>query len=161
MLRAGRVSEKLLLESAGGSAGRVRDSQITRKSQLISELEGTTAEATEVAQAMREGQINVRILGRKSFTRAYRASGEKGPVSGVVAFQEGDTIYLRKGSRSLASDAVHEGVHALDDLRGARMTEYQGEVRAYFAERRFQRATGRPLQFPDSRDVYRHISENY
>ncbi len=159
--RPGVGPRQSILASRGGRVRRVLDSDIRRKSQLIRALDGTTPEAIEIAQAIRNGNINVRILRNNGFARAFRAAGGTGSIHNVAAFQQGKSIILRRGSASLVSDAVHEGVHALDELRGFVGTDFQWEKRAYFAERRFQRATGRPLDFPNWRDIYIYIRNNY
>jgi RHS repeat-associated protein len=141
--------------------GGLPENEITRTSDIIKGLKGTTKDAKEIARAIQRGEIKVRILERSKFTKTFRKAGGKTPIRQVTAFNVADTIYLRKGSPTLLSDVIHEGTHALDDLRGYRGTSWQWEKRAYFAERRFQLATGRPVTFPNWRDVYRHIRKNY
>ena len=63
------------------------------------------------------------------------------------------------------SDAVHEGTHALDFLKGLPAAT-AGDVislekRAYFYERQYQAATGGPVDFPSIADMLKHIADNY
>lgn len=83
----------------------------------------------------------------------------------MVAFAVGNQIYLRRGSGSLVSDAVHEGTHALDWLRGfPDVTDadiLSLEKRAFFFERQFQRATTGTSEFTTIEEMLKFIFENY
>jgi hypothetical protein len=157
--KAAKVREAVA--KGGGLAKDLAESAITRKSQLIRALKGTTPEATEIANAIEKGDIQVRILGEDSFVKWYKKLGGKKDPKFIEAFQDGDTIFLRRGSDNIVSKTVHEGVHALDELRGFQGTDIQWELRARFAERRFQMATDRPVDFPNARDIYKFVRKAY
>ena len=64
-----------------------------------------------------------------------------------MAFAQGNEVYLRTDSPTMLSDVVHEGTHALDYLSGLDVSQRKLELRAYWQEREFQKATGAPLGF--------------
>ncbi|MCM3625209.1 hypothetical protein M4D70_23600 [Brevibacillus borstelensis] len=126
------------------------------KNNIIKALEGTTTQSTKIAQAIKNGDIKVSILGDELFDRYF---GEE------LALAVGDKIYLRKSSGSLLSETVHEGTHALDfrnmyGFEGTK-TEWQWEKRAWFYERQFQKATGGKVEFEKIEDMLMHIYLNY
>lgn len=76
-----------------------------------------------------------------------------------LRFALGDNIYLNRKSASLLSDSVHEGTHALDFLDDVPYEQW--EKRAYMAERQFQKASGRRVDFESIDDMDRFIQGNY
>jgi hypothetical protein len=107
---------------------------------LLEGLSGTTPQASKIASAIEEGGLKVNLLGDELFEKAFRKKGGTGDSG--VAFAIGESLYLRKSSASILSDAVHEGTHGLDYLRGFAGGTYQWEKRAFFFERQFQLWTG-------------------
>ncbi|MCA9164764.1 MAG: hypothetical protein KDA62_17355 [Planctomycetales bacterium] len=160
--------EKLrkVVEIPKGKIGTVpRVDPSTGKFQLADTLLGTTEQANRIGRAIKKGDIGTNLLGDELFAKAYRLYGGQGVADDVVAFAVGNQMYLRRGSESLASDAVHEGTHALDWLRGfPDVTDadiLSLEKRAFFFERQFQRATTGTSEFSTIEEMLKFIFENY
>ena len=125
---------------------------------LISELEGVTKISNDVADALKKSIIKINVLGDKLFEN-YLGVDKK-----VKAMQIGNQLYLRNSSLSIHSDLVHEGNHALEYLAGVPaeiVGGWEGEIRAYKAEREFQIRTNRPLEFVNEDDIKVHVWMNY
>jgi RHS repeat-associated protein len=127
------------------------------KVDIIKDLASGTSQSKRIAEAMRNGDIGVNILGDELFENAYRYFGGKGNPKNVAAFARAEQTYLRKTSTNIFRDAVHEGTHALDYLQGIVATE----KRAYYFERSFQIFKNRLSEFDDLRDILRHIERWY
>jgi hypothetical protein len=112
--------------------------------ELVEGLLGTTEQAERIAKAIQSGDIKVFPLGAKSFQTLYEY---KGGHRSPMAFAQGNEVYLRTDSPTMLSDLVHEGTHALDYLSGLDVSQRKLELRAYWQEREFQKATGAPLGF--------------
>jgi RHS repeat-associated protein len=128
------------------------------KETLIKELTGTTEQANRIIGRIGSGDVGVNILGDDLFAKAYKLKGGTGNAS---AFAWADQIYLRKSSASIFGETVHEGTHTLDYLGGFQGNVWQWENRAWFYERQFQKATGRPLDFQNVNDMLNYIKKTY
>lgn len=129
----------------------------TRES-LIKELHGYTEISTMIAEGLKNHDIHLNVLGDKLFEE-YLGYDKK-----TVAVTIGKQIYLRGSSASIISDLVHEGTHVLDILAGINIKNirtWPGEIRAYKAEREFQKKTNRKLDFKTEDDLYVHVWQNY
>ena len=117
---------------------------------LVEGLRGTTRQAERVAEAVASFKINLCLLTGEHVDGEYMAKGGQGSPT---AFAYGDTLYLRADSPTLLADLVHEGTHALDYLAGFPKNKRLMELRAYYYDREFQKATNMPLQFDTLLDV--------
>ena len=125
---------------------------------IISSLDGVTDKSTEIANALKNKEIGLNVLGDELIERYY------GYDLDTVAFQEGKQIYVRSSSSSLISDVVHEGTHAIDfsqDISQKIISSRAGEYKAYSAERLFQIEAGMPVDFMSEDDMLVHIWSNY
>ena len=66
-------------------------------------------------------------------------------------------IYLQQSSPSLLSDAVHEGVHALDYLKSLSIDE----TSSFSGEMLYQIASGTLPKFANEQEIIVHIWRNY
>ena len=125
---------------------------------IISSLDGVTDKSAEIANALKNKEIGLNVLGDELIERYY------GYDLDTVAFQEGKQIYVRSSSSSLISDVVHEGTHAIDfsqDISQKIISSRAGEYKAYSAERLFQIEAGMPVDFMSEDDMLVHIWSNY
>ena len=123
---------------------------------MLGQLDGVTTQSTKVADAIRNGEIKVSVLGDELFDRYFGSS---------QAMAQGNKIYLRRESEYLFSESVHEGTHVLDYLDGFGMggskTVWQWEKRAWFYERQYQKASGGNVEFDNVNDMLFNIYRNY
>lgn len=152
----------MYFESGKISAAKIGSTNQTAQSftreEIIDSLDGVTEKSTEIANAIRNKDIGMNVLGDEWFERYL------GCTSDTVAMQIGDQIYVRGSSSSLISDVVHEGTHAMDYLSGideSIISSRIGETTAYTAERLFQIESGMPVQFVNEDDMMIHIWGNY
>ena len=111
---------------------------------LVSALRGTTRQADRIASAIEARLIRVEILSTAAFYKRYRLlDGQRS----AQAFAYCSLVYLRANSPTIVSDLVHEGTHAMDCLSGRDRSRRMLELRAYWYERQFQKATGTRVQF--------------
>ena len=125
---------------------------------IIKTLEGVTEQSTDIANGLKSGEIKLNVLGDDLFETYLGVSSD------TVAMQVGNQIYVRGGSSTLLSDIVHEGTHALDYVDGLDeiiISSWSGEIRAYSAERLFQKQSGMLLDFLSEEDMLVHIWRNY
>ncbi|MDE6950230.1 MAG: hypothetical protein K2P64_04850, partial [Lachnospiraceae bacterium] len=128
------------------------------KEDIINSLDGVTNKSTEIANALKNKEIGLNVLGDELIEKYY------GYDLNTVAFQEGKQIYVRSSSSSLISDVVHEGTHAIDfsqDISQKIISSRVGEYKAYSAERLFQVEAGMPVEFMSEEDMLVHIWNNY
>lgn len=125
---------------------------------LIKEIDGHTDISTKIAKELTNHNIHINVLGDKLFEE-YLGYDEK-----TVAVTIGKQIYLRRSSASIICDLIHEGKHVLDYLSGININNirsWDGEIRAYRAEREFQISTKRKLDFENDDDLLVHVWKNY
>ena len=107
---------------------------------------------------IRNKKIKINVLGDRLFEDYLGVSSD------TLAVAVGDQIYLRRSSSSILSEIVHEGTHALDFINKIDVnviSSWTGETRAYSAERKFQIASGGPVDFEKEEDMMTHIMKNY
>lgn len=78
----------------------------------------------------------------------------------VLAQQVGNQIYVRRGSRSMFSNLVHEGTHVLNYTNGFGIngaSRWSWEKRAYFYERQYQIATESKVDYSTIDDMLVYI----
>ena len=90
---------------------------------------------------MKSRDLKINVLGKELYEQVVPVDA----VNSVACFERG-YLHLRRDSKTLLSDIVHEGTHAID------MKEYYGydflksrwswEKRAFFYERQFQISMG-------------------
>ncbi|MBU5473134.1 pre-toxin TG domain-containing protein [Roseburia sp. MSJ-14] len=139
-----------------GSINEIKQS-FTRED-IITSLDGVTNKSTEIANAIRNKDIGINVLGDELFEKYLGCSSD------TVAMQVGEQIYVRSSSVSLFSDIVHEGTHAIDYYNGIDeniIASWTGETTAYNAERLFQIESGMSVQFESEEDMMVHIWSNY
>lgn len=150
---ATKGSSKISNEGFQNSSG----NNFTRE-QLIDFLEGKTSQSSEIADKIRKGEIKLSVLGDELFERAFGVNRD------VVGIAIDNKIYLRRTSSTIHSDMVHEGIHALDFLKGMpyeKISSWDGEIRAYTAEHHFQKAAGLAVQFTNEDEIKVHVWKNY
>ena len=128
------------------------------REQLIDFLDGKTAQSSEIAIKIRNGEIKLSVLGDELFERAFGVNQD------VVGIAIDDKIYLRRNSGTIYSDIVHEGTHAMDYLNGLpydRISSWEGEIKAYTAEHHFQKASGLAVEFANEDEIKVHVWSNY
>jgi hypothetical protein len=155
IIREARLVESI---SAAKQAGLSSNPNFLSKNLLIDQLTGTTEQANRIARGIASGDIRVNFLSDNLFDKAYQ---HRGGTGNATAFAYGDQIYLRKNSAGVFGEAVHEGTHALDYLAGFKGNIWQWENRAWFYERQFQKATGRPIEFQNVNDMLNYIKQSY
>jgi RHS repeat-associated protein len=150
------------------SANKVVDTVKTVKkavdrADIIKDLSSGTAKSKRIAKAIEKGKIQVNILGDEMFEKAFKHfdPGYTDSVEKIGAFNRGTGIYLRKASKQIFSDAVHEGTHALDVIGGFHGWVWSWERRAYYFERQFQLYKGRSVTFKTLNTMLNHIKINY
>lgn len=144
-----------IARKVGGTTGEIH--YYTRE-EIIDALDGVTKESTEVANGIRNKDIKINVLGDELF-ESYTGYG---PETTAVAV--GDQLYVRNSSESLFSDVVHEGTHVNDYLSGVNVDEirtWDGEIRAFSAERNYQIKSGMEVQFPNEDDLKVFVWKNY
>ena len=125
---------------------------------LINEIDGHTEISSKIAKGLNNHSIHINVLGDRLFEE-YLGYDKK-----TVAVTIGNQIYLRSSSASIISDLIHEGTHVLDYLSGINVKNirsWNGEIRAYRAEREFQIKTKRKLDFENDDDLLVHVWKNY
>ena len=149
-------------ESGSNSASKIGNTHQTlqnlNRDGIINSLDGVTDKSTEIANALKNRDIGINVLGDELFESYLGCSSD------IVAMQVGDQIYVRSSSSSILSDVVHEGAHALDYLNGIDegiISSWTGEMTAYSAERLFQIESGMSVQFASEEEMLVHIWSNY
>jgi len=122
---------------------------------IIEGIDKKTQTASQIAYAIRNGDIKINVLGDVLFNEYL---GEKDSTLGV---QVGKQLYVRASSLSILSDIIHEGVHVLDYIAGKKSSRWDAEMRAYKAEREFQIVTNTKVDFPDMNELEVHVWMNY
>ena len=161
----GKAKTGVLFEAKNESSkGAAKNGNYESKTQnytrdnIIDSLDGVTIKSTEIANALRNKDIGINVLGDELFERYFGCSSD------TIAIQIGNQIYVRNSSVSLLSDVVHEGTHALDYLNGiseSTISSWSGETAAYSAERDFQMESGMSVQYENEEDMMIHIWSNY
>ena len=150
---ATKGSSKVLKSGYQSSGG-----QNYTREQLVNFLDGKTSQSSEIADKIRKGEIKLSVLGDELFERAF------GVNSDVVGIAIDNKIYLRRYSGTIHSDMVHEGIHAMDFLKGLpyeKISSWDGEIKAYTAEHHFQKASGLAVQFTNEDEIKVHVWKNY
>ena len=148
-------SKKQAVAKLGSKNDRVKD--YTRE-ELVRGIDGITEDASFIADMIRNKKIKINVLGDRLFEDYLGVSSD------TLAVAVGDQIYLRRISISILSEIVHEGTHALDFINKIDVnviSSWTGETRAYSAERKFQIASGGPVDFEKEEDMMTHIMKNY
>ncbi|MBK1812669.1 hypothetical protein JHL18_18780 [Clostridium sp. YIM B02505] len=144
------------LAKIGGESSALPSNLLTKEA-IIKELDGVTPKSTEIANAIKNGDLKVTTISDRLFDMWV---GE-----GAQARAVGDHLYLRSSSKSYYSDVVHEGIHGTDFLNGygagKTKTTWQWEKRAYYYERQFQINSGRPVDYKTLPQMLYHIKHNY
>lgn len=146
-----------------GTTGSAPMITLSTRADIVREIRGVTAKIDEIADAIDSGKIKINMLGSALFDQAAELRGiDPADIPSTAAFQLGDNIYLRKDAPSadLLKATVHEGVHALDELRGMKAGEGAWEVRAYMQEYLFAKAKGLPT-FRSVQHMMQHIEGGY
>ena len=134
-----------------------KEKNYTRK-QILDYIDGKTKQSSIIVDKIRKGEIKISVLGDKLFDEYL------GVESDVVGAAVGNSIYLRKNSKTIYSDIVHEGTHAIDFLNGERysfISGWEGETKAYIAEHHFQKASGLKVEFKSEDEIKIHVMMNY
>jgi hypothetical protein len=146
------------VENAGDAVEQLTD---VGKLDIAAELSKGLPQQQRIAKAINDGEIGVNILEKESFARQARSFGWRSDPEDLKGIAYKDQIYLRKGSTSLYSDAVHEGTHAIDYLDSFKGPKQSWERRAYYYERQYQIYSNRGLDFETLPDMLQHIRKVY
>lgn len=145
------------------------------QAKLFNALNGITRKSTTVGNLIRKGKLGVNVLSDNAFAKYIDALAKKrgytiDPDANAVYMPGTSQIYLRASRMvddfdEFVSDALHEGVHNLDDKSLFRYSYSQDimgwEKRAYMAEDAFKAAQGKPTVFKSVEDLEKMILENY
>ena len=163
MVRGAGQSTEDVLDSVRASRnpqslGNLVGDQKVTKGRLVKFIDGATETSSIIADRVRRGEIKVRI--HRSKEKLERAWRKKGQVDDTPeAFWDGTVIHLNKKSSTVASDLVHEGMHALDAAGGRNIWEFEEEIAAYMAARNFEIAKGLDVRHSTFEELYAHVVE--
>ena len=161
------------LDSAEKTIQRLkRTSPIYRTTEdFIDGLTGVTRQSDEIATALRDGQLKLKVLDSVGYSKAWQSvPGSKGFGGGTDGFYYAGKMFIREDADNLLAVAVHEGTHHLDMNRwldgdwkvaSYNVDKIPWERRAYFHERQFKIATGANLKFDTLLDMMGHITKWY
>src|SRR5262249_34568504 len=140
-MRGVRAAEGLTVLASKG-ASTLSGLGAASRAEIIDGLRGVTEQSDAIATAIKNGDIELHIMDDAAFAQRWLESSVSHPP---VAFADGASIYVRRGSETLLSDVVHEGTHALDSINNyanytVRATTHTLEFAAFKAEQNFQRA---------------------
>lgn len=136
---------------------------------IIDGLRGVTQISDRIKDKVIRGEIKVHLDSGVMFNLKWiRANLRARAFPGLApqAFQQSGEIFLRRTSKTLLVDAVHEGTHALDWLdfingRLYRPTQWGSEFRAYRAEQNFLQQLGQPQELRTLEEIDLHIRAHY
>ena len=129
------------------------------KKKIIPLIDGKTRQSTKIADALRKDKIKLHIMEDKEFETIFKVDR----ITRAIAID--NHMFIRKKSKRILSNVIHEGTHALDYIHKYAYRHsksvWSREKRAYFFERQFQIATGRKVRFETIDDMLVHIQKYY
>jgi hypothetical protein len=128
------------------------------REELLDGIRNVTEESTRISTYIGNKKIKMSVLGDELFEK-YLGVGKN-----VVALQFEDRIYIRRSSKSILSDIVHEGMHAYEFKNGKTQEEVSsrsGEIIAYVAERKFQKKKYGITTFSSDEEIVSFVNKNY
>lgn len=128
------------------------------KEELLDELRNVTDDSTIISTYIGSKEIKMSVLGDELFEK-YLGVGKN-----VVALQFEDNIYVRKSSKTILSDIVHEGTHAYEFKSGKTqkaVSSKSGEIKAYVAEHNFQKKKYGVTTFSSTDEIKDFVNKNY
>ena len=149
------------------------------KGDISNALRGTTEQANKVADIIDSGKMKFAIWDDAKFVKYLTDTGDTlDEAIKTAAFTELDVTFYRasKSIGEFMSEIVHEGTHALDNLKIEKLlksgktqkeidaifgNQWSVEKRAYFYERAFQIATEIEVDFESIDDMLLHIFTEY
>ena len=153
------VEERRKIYAAKLGEFELNTSNVTRE-WIIEQLDGKTIQSTKIARLLKSGELKINVLGKELYEQVVSVDA----VNSVACFERG-YLHLRRDSKTLLSDIVHEGTHAID------MREHYGydllkshwswEKRAFFYERQFQISMGVELEYETIDEMLVHIWGSY
>ena len=151
----GATAGKILYRN---DAGRENRKLNFSREDFLKLLDGITPQSTAVVQGKKDRKILMSILGDDLFENWLGVGRD------TMAVARGNKIFLRYQSKSMSSDAVHEGTHAIDYITGVSPimgSTIENELHAYREEHKFQKAAGLPLEFANDDEIIVHVFLNY
>lgn len=128
------------------------------KEELLNGLLNVTDKSNEIAKRIKEKNIKLSVIGDELFEN-YLGVGKD-----VIAMQVGNNIYVRKSSKTILSDIVHEGTHASDFYTGISqkdISSIKGEIKAYTEEYYYQKKKYGKTSFSSIDEIKAHVHNNY